>query len=114
MTSRDNKLLLDITKTSNDVTNPFRCYYPQNLGVNSNLSLIWSAVVHMERSGIDFNYTNKQVGAFINLSPRTVTSLIKELIEKGLLTSSGNIVRNLKTTDKSRKLAFTRGQNNDI
>jgi len=114
MANIDNQLLLDVTKTSNDETNPFRCYQPQNLGVNSNLSLLWSAVAHMERVGIDFDYTNKQVGAFINLCPRTATKLVGELVDKGLLTSTVNLTRRLRTTAKSRELAFTKGASNDL
>ena len=109
MNTLASKLREDIKETSNDDTNPFRCYLPQNLGVNANLALLWSAVAHMERAGLDFKYNNIQVGDFLNLSGRTATTLVGELVSKGLLVSTLDKVRELKITELSKELAFIKG-----
>lgn len=90
-----------VRQTTNDETSPFRFYLPQLLGVNANTAYLISAVIHAEREGMKFDYTNEAIAFFISCSPALVTKMIKASVKKGLITVSGKCSsRTLEVTTK--------------
>ena len=88
---------------------PKRMIYYNKLGLKKQLSIysvvVFSFIKMMEDKGIEFDYTNKQIGTVLGFDKGRVWQAVKELKMKGLVSSmtkieeSGNQVRVLMVSE---------------